>query len=388
MRGSIVRRGKTWSVVHDLDRGANGKRHQRWLSGYRTKREAERALAEAIHQAEQGDYVSPSRLTVADFLRRWVRDYAEPNLAPTTVQQYHFLSEKHFIPALGHVLLHQLKPEALQAYLGRKLADGLKPATVRVHHLVLHKALATAMKWRLLSRNPADVVDIPRAPRREFQTFDAATMAAFLDSVAGTSYHPLFLFLLHTGTRRSEALGLRWADLDLAMGYATINRGLHQLRDGRFVFTEPKTKTSRRRIPLTPTTSVTLRDWWEEQTTNRLSLGLLALSDTDLVFAHPDGSPLTPGTVSQAWQRAVGKAGYPGIRLHDARHTHATLMLQQGVHPKVVQERLGHASIAMTLDTYSHVLPGIQEQAALRFEEGLKVQTLGVMEGHGFVRSG
>jgi integrase len=164
---------------------------------------------------------------------------------------------------------------------------------------------------------------------------------------------------------------LRWCDIDLDMGTISINRSLHQLADKSFIFQAPKTAKSRRLVALPPSATIVLRKHREAQTGSRLLLGFPVTEDS-LVFCHHDGSPMLPHSITNAWKRLVKKAGFQGIRLHDARHTHATLMLSQGVHPKVVQERLGHANISMTLDTYSHVLPGLQEAAALRFDQGLR----------------
>jgi integrase len=170
--------------------------------------------------------------------------------------------------------------------------------------------------------------------------------------------------------RRSELLALRWEDLDLIMGQISVNRSLHHLRDKSLVFRTPKTAKGRRTIALPPSAILVLEEHREKQVEIRLILGT-RLEDGDLVFSRPDGQPLLPDTVSHAWTKLALRTGLTGIRLNDARHTHASLMLKQGIHPKIVQERLGHASIQVTLDTYSHVAPGLQEAAALRFDEAL-----------------
>ena len=170
--------------------------------------------------------------------------------------------------------------------------------------------------------------------------------------------------------RRSELLGLSWQDVDFLFCQVSVTRGLHHLKDGSYVFTQPKSAKSRRTIALSPSAILTLKEHKEKQEVIRASLGIL-LKDDDLVFSTPEGKPLRPNTVSRAWTMLAARAGVKVIRLHDARHTHASLMLKQGIHPKIVQERLGHATIAITLDTYSHVAPGLQEAAAKRFDEVL-----------------
>jgi len=193
----------------------------------------------------------------------------------------------------------------------------------------------------------------------------------FLEAVVESSYHELFTVALYTGMRRSELLGLTWKDVDLYLAQLSVTQTLHRLSSGGFVFGKPKTVKSRRTIALPPTVCILLRQLKERQIGERLLLGL-KLQDDDLVFAKPDGKPLDPSSVTHAFRRVIKRAGLPSLRFHDLRHTHASLMLKQGIHPKIVSERLGHSSIGITLDTYSHVMPGLQEAAALRFEEGLR----------------
>lgn len=379
MRGTLKQRAKgTWSIILDAGRDpATGKRRQLWHTVRGTKREAEKRLAELVHHADTGQYSLPSKVTVGGFMERWLRDYAWPNLSPETAQVYEVITQKHLAPALGAIPLQQLTPERLQAYYADKLATGrrdgkggLSPRTVRHHHRLLHVALVNAVKWRLVQRNPADAVDAPKYRRKEMQTFDQDGLGAFLASIRDSEYYPLFYTLLYTGLRRAEALALRWQDVDLDFGQVSVNRSLHHLRDGSFVFQQPKTEKSRRLVALPPSAAIVLRQHRDTQRAQRLLVGL-PVSDADLVFAHLDGSPLLPLTVTHAWKRLAKQAGVPHIRLHDARHTHATLMLAQGVHPKIVSERLGHSSVAITLDVYSHILPGLQEAAARAFDDGL-----------------
>jgi integrase len=189
-----------------------------------------------------------------------------------------------------------------------------------------------------------------------------------LSEAKSTPYYSLFYLALFTGMRRSELLALRWADVDLIMAEISVNRSMHRLQDGQTIFKSPKTDKARRTISLSPSTCHVLREHQDAQIDFRSRLGI-SLTDSDLVFSQADGSPLIPHSVTQAWRRLVTKLGLKGVRLHDLRHTHASLMLKQGVHPKIVQERLGHSSIQVTLDTYSHVTPGLQRVAAQRFDD-------------------
>ncbi len=234
--------------------------------------------------------------------------------------------------------------------------------------MVLHRALHIATNWGLIPRNPADAIDPPRSQRAEMHVMNEDDIQYFLEAAKSTPYYALFYLALFTGMRRSELLALRWCDVDLTLGQISVNKGLHRLHDGKFVSTQPKTAKGRRTIALPPSASLTLGEHRENQQRTQLALGRI-VNESDLVFPQLDGSPLLPDTVSQAWRRLTERCGLKGIRLHDARHSHASLLLKQGIHPKVVQERLGHASIQMTLDTYSHVAPGLQEAAATRFDD-------------------
>ena len=294
------------------------------------------------------------------------------------------MARKHLIPALGSVPIQQLTSSRIQSYYTEKLTSGrrdgkggLSPRTVRHHHRLIHVALESAVKMQLVQRNVADSVDAPKYRAKEMQTFDEKGMLTFLESVKGTEYYPVFYTALFTGMRRSEFLALRWSDIDLDFGVISINRSLHHLADKSFVFQPPKTAKSRRQVPLPPSTSIVLRQHRDGQRAARLLMDQ-PVTDNDLVFCHVDGGPLLPHSVSQAWRRLVRKAGYPGIRLHDARHTHATLMLEQGVNWKIISERLGHGSVAMTLDLYAHASPGLQQAAAQGFDRVFeKVENLG-----------
>ena len=231
----------------------------------------------------------------------------------------------------------------------------------------MHKALETAVEWGLLSRNIADAVRAPRIEPKEMQTWDEDDVTQFLEAEKDDSYYALFHTALFTAMRRSELLALRWGDVDFIFCQVSVNRSLHQLKDGSYVFTHPKSAKSRRTIALSPSAILTLEEHRNKQEVQRSILGI-PLTDDDLVFSKPDGKPLRPDTITRAWKAMTKRASKP-ICLHSARHTHASLMLKQGVHPKIVQERLGHATIAVTLDMYSHVAPGLQGAAAASFDK-------------------
>lgn len=377
MRGHITKRGKdSYSIAVSLGKDATtGKYKYQWTTVKGTKKETEKRLSELLHQLDNGTFIKPGKTTLAEYLEKWLKDYVWPNLAPRTAEGYETIVSQHLIPKLGSFPLTQLRPEHLQKYYSEMLsigrcnsAGGLSAQTVRHHHTALHKALQTAVEWGLLSRNVADAVKPPHAEHPEMQTWGEDDIIRFLEAAKATPYYALFYTALFTGMRRSEFLALRWSDIDLFLCQVYVNRSLHQLRDGSIIYRAPKTAKGRRMVALSPSVALLLQEHKEKQEAMRAMLGV-PLKDDDLVFSTLEGKPLRPNTVTRAWTMLAARAGVKIIRLHDARHTHASLMLKQGVHPKIVQERLGHATIAITLDTYSHVAPGLQEAAAAGFDK-------------------
>ncbi|MFC1893934.1 tyrosine-type recombinase/integrase [Chloroflexota bacterium] len=370
MRGHITKRGKSsYSIAISLGKDpTTGKYKYQWVSVKGTKKDAEKRLGELLHQLDNGTFINPGKTTLGEYLEKWLKDYAKPNLSPRGFERYESIACVHLIPSLGSIILPQLRSEHLQKHYTTKLNEGFSALTVRYHHTVIHKALQTAIKWGLVSRNVADSVDVPHAHRNEMKIWNEDDITRFLEIAKDSLYYALFYTSLFTGMRRSELLGLRWCDIDFIFSQIYVNRSLHHLKDGSYVFTQPKTARSRRNIALSPSATLTLKEHREKQDAMRIVLGI-PLQDDGLVFSTPEGKPLRPNTVSRAWVMLAARAGVKVIRLHDARHTHASLMLKQGIHPKIVQERLGHASVQITLDTYSHVAPGLQEAAAAQFDK-------------------
>jgi len=371
MRGSIINRSSdSYRIKVSLGKDSEtGK----YISHYETvrgnKKDAETRLNEIINQYDKGLYVKPGKATLSDYLNRWLQDYAHPNLAPRTREVYEMMIRQHLIKHLGSLTLTALRPEHLQKYYSDRLLSGLSPQTVRHHHTLIHKALQTALEWGLLSRNVADSVKPPKVQTKDMQIWNVDEIDNFLQAAKDTPYYVLFHLALFTGMRRSELLALRWQDVDLILAQISVNRSLHQLNDNSYIFRSPKTSKARRTIALPPSSSLILQDHYVK--CKDLSAKLdIPFNDDTLVFCHiENGKPIRPNTITRAWTSTAIKAELKPIRLHDARHSHASLMLKQGIHPKIVQERLGHSSIAITLDTYSHVTPGLQEAAAERFDQ-------------------
>ncbi|HSH58472.1 MAG TPA: tyrosine-type recombinase/integrase [Acidimicrobiales bacterium] len=368
MRGHIRKRGNTWSVVVELGSDENGRRRQKWHSGFRTKKDASRALTGILARLQAGTYVEPSRQTVTEYLREWL-PAIKSTVRPGTWSSYRLNMERHVIPRIGHVPLRQLGAlhlNGLYADLlstGRCRGDGgLSPRTVRYTHTILHRALRDAVRWGLLTQNPAALADPPKHRAPELQVWGVDEVRGFLHHARAQRFYALWLLLATTGLRRGEALGLRWEDLDLDAGRAAIRQTLSSV-GGKVSFSTPKTAKSRRSVSLDPATVAALRAHRKAQLTERLAWGS-SYEDHGLVFCRENGTPVRPDTLTRQFRDLANGAGLRPLRVHDLRHTYATIALGAGTHPKVVADRLGHATIAVTLDTYSHVVPALQEQTA------------------------
>ena len=378
MKGHIRRRGeRSWAIVLDIGRDNSGKRRQRWHSINGTKKDAERELNRLLHSMNSGGYIEPSRLSVADFLRKWLDDCAKPNVAGKTFERYEQLVVQHLIPAIGNIPLAKLHPLHIQGCYSEKLAGGrkdgtggLSPQSVVHLHRVLRTALNQAVRWKMLANNPADAAESPRAPRREMRALDEEGTSKLLVAFQRSRLcAPVWLAIM-TGMRRGEILGLRWKDVDLEAGQLAVCQSLEETKSG-LVFKQPKTQRSRRTIALPQLAVESLRRHKAQQAAERLAIGP-GYRDNGLVFAGYEGEPWAPDAFSSAFAAQVRRTGLPHIRFHDLRHTHASQLLRQGVNAKVVSERLGHASVGFTLDVYSHVLPGMQDDAARRIDAALR----------------
>ena len=365
-RGSIVQRGHSYRVRISYQEDS-GKRQQISKTAS-SKGRAEKLRTQILSELDKGIFAKPSKLTVGAYIEQWLKSYVASTVAPRTFESYSYISNTHVIPALGNIKLCNLRPQHLQRLYADKLQQGLSPRTVQLLHVTMHKALKTAIKTGLLSRNPIDLVDPPKVERHEMQTMTEEDISRFLNEARKGDYYSLFYIYLFTGIRRSEALALRWSDVDLLGCQLSINKTM-QVLNNKVTFKSPKTPNSRRLVALSPSTCVVLRLHREAQNKIRKYKEDLPVSDDDLVFCQSDGKPYLPNTISHAWIKLTKRCGLEGVRLHDARHTHATLLFKSGVSAKVIQERLGHSSVAFTMNTYAHVSPGMQKQAANQFDD-------------------
>ena len=376
-RGSIIKRGTSYTVKVELGPDPlTGKRRQRWHSGYRTVKAAERARVDLLSKLDRGEYVEHTRQPLGDYLDDWLAAI-EPTVRESTFYSYSRNLRLHVRPYIGGLLLAKVDAGALNGLYATLLASGrkdghqdhagLSPRSVRYVHTILHRALKDAVRWGRLARNPSDAADPPRGGQEstpEVQAWPAHDLRRFLDTSKATAdrYYPAWLFLATTGCRRGEALGLRWSDLDLDGGRASIVQTVvvvgHKVKLGA-----PKTARGRRAVSLDPSTVAELRAWKKRQLEERMMLGS-GYRDHGLVFAKVDGEPFHPERFSREFDRRVTRWHLPKLTLHGVRHTWATQALQAGVHPRVVQERLGHSTIAVTLGIYSHVTATLHDEAA------------------------
>jgi len=364
MRGSVSRDRTSWMFVVDLPRGIDEKRRQQKRRGFPTRKVAEAELQKALQRASAGVFVEPSRLTFGSYLIDQWLPAIEGSVRTSTLASYKGNITRHVIPMLGGVQLQALTAPMLTTVY-RRLSEekGLSPKTVRHVHTTIRKALSDAIKWGLVERNAASTSEPPKLVRSEMRTWTAEDVRTFLRFIEEDSLKVVFTLLCTTGMRRGEVLGLRWSDVDFDNARLRVQQTLTSV-EYQLVFGEPKTSRGRRSVPFDPTTLAVLRQHRARQNETRLLMGSDWRNKMDLVMVKPDGSPVHPDTVSDTFDRRVRACGLPKIRLHDLRHTWATLALEANIPVKVVSEVLGHNSPAFTLDVYSHVTPVMMEDLA------------------------
>jgi integrase len=329
----------------------------------KTRSEVAAKLSKALADRESGLTFDADNITVGEYLARWLTDSVRGTVRISTFERHEQIIRTHLVPAFGRMKLKTLTPAHVRSLHREKLEEGLAPATVRKIHSTLHKALSQAVADGLIPRNAADV-KAPRPAPEEMRPLSEDEARTFLESAreAGDRFEALYVLAITTGLRRGELLGLRWDDADLDRGTLRVGRALVR-EGGRHVVGETKTKRGRR-VNLTPRTVAALKAHRKGQLEQRVKVGSL-YEDHGLIFSSEKGTPLSPeNLVKRSFKPLLKRAGLPEVRFHDLRHTCATLLLSRSVHPKMVQELLGHATIAMTLDTYSHYLPSMGDQAS------------------------
>ena len=329
------------------------------------KSEVARKLTRAIADADGGLVFDAENMTVGEYLERWLEDSVRGTVRQSTYETTGHMVRPHLVPALGRVKLKTLSPAHVRALYRDRLDAGLSTATVRKIHAVLHKALKAAVGDGLIPRNVCENVKPPKLESKEMRPLSADEARTLLDAARDNRLEALYVLAVTTGMREGELLGLKWADADLASptGSLRVKRTLTR-HGGRVALGEPKTKKSRRTVRLTPRAVESLRSHRARQAEEKLKAGSL-YDDQGLVFAGEGGRLINPSNLrKRSFLSLLKRAGLAGITFHDLRHTCASLLFQRNVHPKFVQELLGHSSVSITLDTYSHMLPGMGGEAA------------------------
>ena len=360
--GSIYRRDDgRWAAAVDLG-WIGGKRRRKALYGS-TRREVAEKLARAVRSQQQGQRVLDERTTFGAFMDTWLTA-VRPTLRPATWQRYEQYARLHSVPILGRRPLSKIGPTDLQLLYADRLAAGCSPTSVRHLHRFLHRVFDQAIRWGAASRNPVTLVDPPRVARHEFRALTPDEARSLLTGLRGDRLSALYVLALTTGMRQGELLGLRWMDVDLRGRRLGIRGSLHRDPGGGWTIREPKTDRSRRQVVLAPMAVKALQAHRLRQNKERLHAGPL-WEENDLVFPNHVGRPLSSqNLVQRHFHPLLERQSLPKIRFHDLRHTAATLLLSEGVHPKIVSEMLGHTEIGITLNLYSHVTPAMHESAS------------------------
>lgn len=348
-------------------------RRRETKAGFRTQKDCQTAMNKILSAIDEHRYIAPSRITFRDYLRSEWLPAIEATIRPTTFASYKMLVEQHIIPELGLIPIQKLSAARINAFYAKLLKEGrcrgkggLAPASVCRIHACIHRSLRDAVRWERLSVSPAAAVDPPRSKQsqRDLPAWNKEQLASFLAFIAADRLSCLWRFLAMTGTRRGEALGLRWEDVDIEQATVIIRRALVPVA-GTVRISEPKTVRGRRTIALDPQTVEALKAHAARQADEQSQWGE-AWTNSGYVFVREDGQPLHPERISALFRRLVKAACLPEIPLHGLRHTHATLALSAGVNPRIVSGRLGHSTVALTLDVYSHVLPQADAEAACK----------------------
>jgi integrase len=381
MKGHIRERSPgRWAIVLDVGEidPKTGKKKRKWHSFAGTKRQAQAECARLITEITTGRYVEPSKQTVGEFLTEWLA-FIKPSVSPKTHERYAEICTKSVGPLIGDVILSKLKTDRIDAAFAKALTEGrrrgvggLSPRTVHHMRRVLIKALGQAVTWERLSRNPASATTPPKVERVQMLAYDASQSAALIEAFRPTRMFIPMMLAVTCGLRRGEIAALRWRDVELGDNrrQLSIRESAEQTTDG-VRYKAPKSGKART-VALSASMVAELKAYKARQAEEQLKIGLRPDGDS-FVVAQADGSPLQPRSLTHEWTRLLAaKTSLPRIRFHDLRHTHASQMLAAGVHPKVASERLGHSTIGITLDLYSHVMPGMQADAAEQVDAALQ----------------
>lgn len=364
MKGYFRKRGNKWSFTIDVGMNAEtDKRKQITKSGFTTKKEAQEDCAKIISEFSSGTYVEKNKLTLGTFMNDFL-ETKKQSIRESTLRNYLQVTKNHIIPHLGKMTLQNITPADISRFYA-KLLEKLSNNMVGNVHILLSSALSQALRWGMMKNNPMQLIKKPKQIKKEMRIWDKKELKLFLSAVKQHRVYIAFHLALSTGMRQSEILGLRWKDVDLTNATIQIVQTLSH--DGKTILQSTKTKSGNRQISLDKSTIEALKHHRKIMLEERMSVK--DFEDYGLVVSSISGVPKTPRSLLYTFYTYMKLANVSKIAFHDLRHTHATLLLSEGINPKVVAERLGHANIVITLQTYSHVLPSMQKEVAERIEK-------------------
>lgn len=364
--GSVRKEASKWYYVIEFGRDSNGKRKQKKKRGFKTKKEAQAALTKALHELNTRTYIEPSTQKFGEYLEQWL-EYKKTSVADSTYKTYYGNLKAHILPEFENIPMGNLKPLHIQQFYIKLLNEKqLNHNTVRKIHTMLVNALERAVKFDMVWKNVAKLVDPPKETKAVMEVWDVNEVRTFLNVAKESHLFMVYLIAINTGMRQGEILGLSWDGVNLDDGIIYVKQTLSN--DGQTLKAATKTAAGMRTIAIPDELVTELKRHKLEQKKHRLKMGTL-YTDMNLVCATTVGTPVIASNLRRNFNIFIKKANVKKIRFHDIRHTHATLLLKQGVHPKIVSERLGHADTRMTLDRYSHLLPNMQKETAQKFGE-------------------
>ena len=364
--GSVRKEGTKWYYVIELGKDAKGKRKQKKKRGFKTKKDAQAALTKALHELNSGTYIEPSKEMMGGYLIHWL-EAKKPRIKESTYRTYNDNLKAHLIPEFENMPISNLNPLHVQQFYSKLLNEkGLSNNTVRKIHAMLVNALERAVRFDMIVKNVATLVDPPKATNAEMEVWDVDEVLAFLDAAKESHLYMVYTIAINTGMRQGEILGLSWDGVNLDKKIIYVMQTLSN--DGKNLNSTTKTAAGKRAISIHDELVSELRLHRLEQKKHRMQLGEM-YTDMNLVNPTSFGTPVSPSNLRRNFKIYIKKANVKNIRFHDLRHTHATLLLKQNVNAKIVSERLGHADTRMTLDRYSHLLPNMQSDTAQQFGE-------------------
>lgn len=389
--GSIIKRqdGRWSAYISNVLDPSTGKLKRKYFYG-KTQKEVLNKLTEARNKQNTGRVIDPVKITLGEFLDLWLQEFKKPILRPSTYESYEYIIRLHIKPSLGNILLKDLKPEQVQIYYNQKLKNGrvdkstrpdLSVRTIRYIHTILKQALEQAVKNQYIDKNIASLTSIPPKKKKEVRVLSVEEQKHFLEHLCNIRLRAAFQLALASGVRLGELLALQWSDINFEEGTIHITKSLRRIKTfdknsstkTAIIFQEPKTESGKRYIPIPPSILLSLKEHKKKQNEEKLLLGECYM-DNNLVFCTEFGKPLEPRNFTRLFYSITKKSNLEGVNFHALRHTYATRLLEANEHPKVVQELLGHSSITMTLDIYSHVMPDVKKAAAHKIDFLFAVQ--------------